>query len=111
MSLFKKPIFLRVSANDKHLSWFPSLERAYYARILAFRKDEQIDLYSRVILPSLEKHVPKVVSIHWLGNAGRAFEDIIMKDDSGYGIRPRGPLKTPEGIYLEPEVREFIRAS
>ena len=108
---FTGPISLRLGASDKHLSWFPSLERAYYAKILAFKKDRQVDLYSRVILPCLEHHVPKVMSNHWLGNAGRALEDILMKDDYGYGIRPSRPWKTPEGIYLEPEIREFIRAS
>lgn len=89
---------------------FPSIQEAYSARILAFKKDKQIDLFARVIQPCVYEHVPKVRSVNWLGNISRAFEDIIMKDDDKYRIRPPKPLKTPEGLYLEPDIREFIQA-
>ena len=109
---FQGPLQMKTTSTDKSLSYFPSFERAYYTRILSFRKEQQIDLYPRVILTTLYQMVPKVFSVNWLGNAGRAFEDIIMKDNNTeYGVKPDLPFKTLEGLYIEPEVREFVRAS
>ena len=77
MAFFQGPIHIKTSSNDKTLHCFPSLKQAYHARVLAFRIDQQIDLYSRVILPTLHETVPKVFSTNWLGNAGRALEDMV----------------------------------
>lgn len=111
MEFFTGPRLLKTSPTNKALTIFTSLEQAYDARILAFRKDQQTDLYSRVILPCVYRHVPKVYSINWLGNTARAFEDIIMHDGRSYGIWPTNQLKVTEGLYHECRVREFIKAS
>lgn len=111
MNFFLGPRLLKLSSNDKVLTLVPSVQQGYHARILAFRKDQQIDFYSRVIQPYVYQCVPKVYSVNWLGNTARAFESIVMEDDHSYGIRSLKPLKTEDGLYLEPDVREFIRAS
>ncbi|RYP23374.1 hypothetical protein DL767_008828 [Monosporascus sp. MG133] len=111
MKFFSGPRLLRTSKSDKEASLFFSVKEAYHARRLAFRRDQQIDLYPRVILPCLYDQLPKVLSVNWLGNAGRALQSIIMEGDHGYGTWPVKPLKTPEGLYLESDIREYIRNS
>lgn len=111
MNFFLGPRLLRLSSNDKDLTLVASVQQAYHARILAFRKDEQIDFFSRVIQPCVYQRVPKVCSVNWLGNTTRAFESIVMGDDHSYGVWSLKPLKTDDGLYLEPEVCEYIQAS
>ncbi|RYP53307.1 hypothetical protein DL768_001664 [Monosporascus sp. mg162] len=111
MKFFSGPRLLRISKSDKETSLFSSVEEAYHARRLAFRRDQQIDLYPRVILPCLYNQLPKVLSVNWIDNAGRALQSIIIKSDHGYGTWPVKSLKTPEGLYLESDIREYIRSS
>ncbi|KAI0125454.1 hypothetical protein BJ170DRAFT_432449 [Xylariales sp. AK1849] len=104
---FTQPLMKRDQVRDEALRRF-EVRQTYETRLLDFQKQRQKEaLWRNVIKAAL----PDDLDPQWRSCTASALKKIIMEDDGSFGYRPSLPLRNGSGLYLEDDVRQYVRTS
>lgn len=111
---FMEPRMARSEVRDEAFARFPGVKGDYSTRLLEWRIQRQKEsLWKNVIKASLPEASLKEgsggPSPMWRSCAASAFKKIIMQGDTSFSILPPGNFKDVHGLYIENDVRNFVR--
>lgn len=100
---------IRITRTDVRQDAFVrfGVKKEYEEQLLRWRIERQEQILLRDVIKPI---LPETLDDMWRGCVHSALKKIIMKDDEGFGIRPKSKLKNQDGLYDEDLVRNFVWA-
>ena len=104
----------RSEVRDEAFARFPGVKGEYSTRLLEWRIQRQKEsIWKNVIKAALPEALPEEgcggPSPMWRSCAASALKKIIMQGDKSFGILPPGDFKDENGLYIEDDVRTFVK--
>ena len=95
---------VRVHVRGDAFACFPGVEEEYMNRLTVWMEEKSKNNAISIIKDT----VPHDLEPQRRGNLITALKKIILMDDESFGILPERPLKTPGGMYLIEDIRNWI---